>query len=73
MKTTNKRFEKLKDSIEADRISAVALFATLDAELNALSVGELTGEAGLQLALKMDALMSAEKLLKRAGEILQGE
>lgn len=70
MKRKAKKLEKLKDNIEADRINAAALFVAIDEELNSLSTGELTGETGLRLALTMDALLSAERLLKKAGELL---
>ncbi len=70
MKRKAKKLKKLKDNIEADRINAAALFVAIDEELNSLSTGELTGETGLQLALTMDALLSAERLLKKAGELL---
>ena len=49
MKNIGKRIEKLKDSIEVNRVSALLLFAKVDEELNSLSVGELTGEQGLGL------------------------
>lgn len=71
MKNIGKRIEKLKDSIEVNRVSALLLFAKVDEELNSLSVGELTGEQGLGLAMAMSALMSAASLLNKATEALQ--
>ena len=71
MKNIGKRIEKLKDSIEVNRVSAMLLFAKIDEELNSLSVGELTGEQGLGLAMAMSALMSAASLLNKATEALQ--
>ena len=71
MKNIEKRIEKLKDSIEVNRVSALLLFAKIDEELNSLSVGELTGEQGLGLAMAMSALMSAASLLNKATEALQ--
>ena len=72
MKNIGKRIEKLKDSIEVNRVSALLLFAKVDEELNSLSVGELTGEQGLKFALAMSALMSAAASLNKASETLQG-
>lgn len=71
MKNIGKRIEKLKDSIEVNRVSALLLFAKVDEELNSLSVGGLTGEQGLGLAMAMSALMSAASLLNKATEALQ--
>ena len=61
-----KRFVKIKDNIESDRIELCAIFADVESRLDALPTGELCGEKGLKLAAMMDAVFYAEELLCQA-------
>ena len=61
-----KKFERLRDGVEDQRIAAQALFCECESEMESLPMAQLVGEEGVELAALMDALILAHRALSVA-------
>lgn len=66
MKKTKKRLVQIKDRIEADRIEIAEIFQKAERDLDGLSPGQISGQAGIELAELMDELFAVDAFLAKA-------
>lgn len=66
-----KKLERIRDGVKEQRIAVNELLLECEEKMESLSMEQLIGEEGIELAALMDVLFLVERALRTAGEYME--
>ena len=66
-----KKLERIRDGVKKQRIAVNELLLECEEKMESLSMEQLIGEEGIELAALMDVLFLTERALRRAIEYME--
>lgn len=66
-----KKLERIRDGVKKQRIAVNELLLECEEKMESLSMEQLIGEEGIELAALMDVLFLVERALRTAGEYME--